>query len=221
MYLPPSLSIPQQSIFAQTFAWRHFASGGNAGTDDYFTAIWGWILKAGAVIASWFKNVFASVVDWIRETWPSVASWFKNVFAFAVDWIRETWPIVAAWIVEAATSASELVKAHPHVVLLTSAFIFLGPQILLLPLFILQAIALLVLTALGFGARGIVGGSPAARYQSLCYGGNTPASSLFAILQSIGMKYHAMTLGNWVLAFIRLVAGVLFVYVVLGMTLWW
>ncbi|KAJ7738384.1 hypothetical protein B0H16DRAFT_1729960 [Mycena metata] len=199
MYLPGSLSIPQQSIFAQAVAWRHFGSGGNAGTEDYFTAIWGWILKAGAAITSWFKNVFTSVVDWVRETWPSVAT----------------------WIAEAATGASEPIKAHPHVVLLTSAFIFLGPQILLLPLFILQAIALLLLTVLGFGTRGIVGGSPAARYQSFCYGGNTPASSLFAILQSIGMKYHTMTLGNWVLALIRLVAGMLFVYVVLGMTLWW
>jgi hypothetical protein len=64
-------------------------------------------------------------------------------------------------------------------------------------------------------------GSPAARYQSLCYGGNTPASSLFAILQSIGMKYHTVTLSNWVLATIRLLAGLLFVYVALGMTLWW
>jgi hypothetical protein len=105
---------------------------------------------------------------------------------------------------------------------------------------IIQAVFLLILAILGFGAGGVVGGpsnhiihllflsdiwyllgSPAARYQSLCYGGNTPASSLFAILQSIGMKYHTVTLSNWVLATIRLLAGLLFVYVALGMTLWW
>lgn len=50
-------------------------------------------------------------------------------------------------------------------------------------------------------------GSRTARHQSLCYGGNTPASSLFAILQSIGMKYHAVTLGSWILATVRLGAG--------------
>ncbi|KAJ7028438.1 hypothetical protein C8F04DRAFT_1265971 [Mycena alexandri] len=199
MYLPASIPNPQQSTFAQIHAWRYLAGGGNADADDYFAAIWHWVLKVGPVIASWFKNFFASAVNWGRETWPSVA----------------------AWIAEAATSASEPIKAHPHVFLLTSAFIFLGPQILLLPLFILQAIALLFLTVIGFGARGIVGGSPAARYQSLCYGGNTPASSLFAILQSIGMKYHIITLGNWVLAVVRLLAGMLFVYVVLVMTLGW
>ncbi|KAJ7364824.1 hypothetical protein DFH08DRAFT_278070 [Mycena albidolilacea] len=110
---------------------------------------------------------------------------------------------------------------HPHTALVVSGFIFLGPQILLLPLMIIQAVFLLILAILGFGASGVVGGSPAARYQSLCYGGNTPASSLFAILQSIGMKYHTVTLSNWVLATIRLLAGLLFVYVALGMTLWW
>ncbi|KAJ7643624.1 hypothetical protein FB45DRAFT_895602 [Roridomyces roridus] len=97
----------------------------------------------------------------------------------------------------------------------------LGPQILMLPLLIIQAIFLLLLTLLGFSIRGIVAGSPAASYQSLCYGGNTPAASLFAILQSIGMKYHAVTSGNWVLAVVRLFAGVVFVYVVLGMTVLW
>lgn len=56
-------------------------------------------------------------------------------------------------------------------------------------------------------------GSPAALYQSLCYGGNTPSASLFAILQSIGMKYHAVTLGSWLLAVVRLIAALVFLYV--------
>ncbi|KAJ7813438.1 hypothetical protein B0H13DRAFT_2141984 [Mycena leptocephala] len=137
-----------------------------------------------------------------------------------MNWAHDAFPVVINWLADAAITASQPLKAHPHAALVVSASIFLGPQILLLPLFILQAVFFLLLTILGFGASGVVGGSPAARYQSLCYGGNTPASSLFAILQSIGMKYHALTLSNWVVATIRLVAGLVFIYVVLGMTLW-
>ncbi|KAJ6453070.1 hypothetical protein C8R45DRAFT_1039414, partial [Mycena sanguinolenta] len=132
-----------------------------------------------------------------------------------MKWTHDTFPVFVAWL----GNAAEPIKEHPQITVIVSAFIFLGPQILLFPLLVIQAIFLFLLAIIGFGARGIVGGSPAANYQSLCYGGNTPASSLFAILQSIGMKYHAVTLSNWVLAIIRLLAGVIFVYTVLGMIL--
>ncbi|KAJ7456724.1 hypothetical protein B0H11DRAFT_223198 [Mycena galericulata] len=153
-------------------------------------------------IAQWFSDVFTAVVKWLNKA-----------FTATLDWINDNWP-------DAANAAVQPLKEHPRVALLISALIFLGPQILLLPLLILQGVFLLVLTLLGFGVQGIIGGSPAAGYQSLCYGGNTPAASLFAILQSIGMKYHVVTLGNWVLAIVRLLAGLVFLYVVLGMTLW-
>ncbi|KAJ6464670.1 hypothetical protein C8R47DRAFT_69798 [Mycena vitilis] len=134
-----------------------------------------------------------------------------------MDWINDAFPVVATWI----TEALQPLKTHPYTALIVSASIFLGPQIFLLPLFILQALLFLLLAVIGFGTGGIDGGSPAARYQSMCYGGNTPASSLFAILQSIGTKYHAVTLGNWVLAIVRLGAGLVFVYVLLRMTSLW
>ncbi|KAJ7160229.1 hypothetical protein C8R46DRAFT_365386 [Mycena filopes] len=196
MYLPAGLSLPQQAVFWQVGAGYFLDGDDTDGAKDYFTAIWRLVCKAAAAVANWIRGIFATAVNWVRKTWPAVAAWF-------------------------ATAVSEPLKAHPHAALVISGLIFLGPQIFLLPLFILHAIALLLLTALGFGVHGVVGGSPAARYQSLCYGGNTPASSLFAILQSIGTKYNTVTLGNWVLALIRLAVGTLFVYVVLGMSLWW
>ncbi|KAF7364720.1 hypothetical protein MVEN_00341800 [Mycena venus] len=196
MYLPASLWIPQYSVLHET---SYFFSLGQADDDDYFTII----------------------ARWLSSAWAAIVSWVKKSFTVVKNWTHDKFPAVVAWLADAAASTSQPIKEHPHTALIVSGFVFLGPQVILLPLFILQAIFLLLLTVLGFGARGIVGGSPAARYQSLAYGGNTPASSLFAILQSIGMKYHTVTLSNWVLAIIRLVAGVVFVYVVLGMTLWW
>ena len=41
---------------------------------------------------------------------------------------------------------------------------------------------------LGFGPGGIIGGSCASVYQSVCYGGYTPAGGLFAFCQSQGAR---------------------------------
>ena len=41
---------------------------------------------------------------------------------------------------------------------------------------------------LGFGPLGVVAGSCAASFQSVCYGGYTPAGSLFSICQSLGAR---------------------------------
>ncbi|KAJ7716316.1 hypothetical protein B0H14DRAFT_3012976 [Mycena olivaceomarginata] len=191
MYLPGSLPYSLPGLHDASYYLLDVA---HADGDDYYTLIAGWA--------------------------ATVLAWFKESFTVVAKWIHDTIPVIAAWLVDASATASQPIKEHPHTALVVSGFIFLGPQILLLPLMIIQAVFLLILAILGFGASGVVGGSPAARYQSLCYGGNTPASSLFAILQSIGMKYHTVTLSNWVLATIRLLAG-LFVYVALGMTLWW
>jgi len=166
-----------------------------------------------------FTEIIEAIARWVSKAFAASVNWLNNIFTAAFTWIHDTAvPAVGTWLADAATTASELLMQHPIVALITSALVFLGPQVLMLPLLILQGIFLLVLTLLGFGVHGIVGGSPAAAYQSLCYGGNTPAASLFAILQSIGMKYHVVTLGNWGLAVVRLLAGVVFVYVVLGLT---
>lgn len=52
-------------------------------------------------------------------------------------------------------------------------------------------------------------------YQSLCYGGHTPAASVFAMLQSAGTHYNAVTVPNIVLLVIRLLAVVLATYIVI------
>ncbi|KAJ7621875.1 hypothetical protein DFH06DRAFT_767353 [Mycena polygramma] len=179
-----------------------------------YTILHEYILRAGN---SGNGDRYTIIVRWVSHTWAVLLAWLKKASTATMNWINDALPVVAAWM----TEALQPLKAHPHIALIVSASIFLGPQILLLPLFILQAVFFLLLAVIGFGAGGIVGGSPAARYQSMCYGGNTPASSLFAILQSIGTKYHAVTLGNWVLAIVRLGAGLVFVYVLLGITWLW
>ncbi|KAJ7490642.1 hypothetical protein FB451DRAFT_1220570 [Mycena latifolia] len=204
MYLPISLLIPgQYGLPVASNYFDPYTGGGDDGPYDHFA------------------NIYAVIIHWISHTSGVVVNWLKNAFAFVGKWAHDTMPVVGAWLADAASTTSQPVKEHRHATLLISALIFLGPQIILLPLLILQGVFLMLLAVLGFGVRGIVGGSPAARYQSLCYGGNTPASSVFAIFQSIGMKYHQVTLSHWVLAIIRLLAGLLFVYVVLGMIWLW
>ncbi|KAF7348145.1 hypothetical protein MSAN_01767400 [Mycena sanguinolenta] len=193
MYLPNCLLNAQYSILHQVLHVEQVDG------DDYYTII----------------------ARWISHTWAVLVAWLKDIFSAVVKWTHDTFPVFVAWLGNALSSAAQPIKDHPQTSVIVSGFIFLGPQVLLFPLLIIQAIFLFLLAIIGFRARGIVRGSLAANYQSLCYGGNTPASSLFAILQSIGMKYHALTLSNWVLAIIRLLAGLIFIYAVLGMIFWW
>ena len=62
-------------------------------------------------------------------------------------------------------------------------------------------------------------GSPAALYQSLCYGGHTPAASVFAMLQSAGTHYNVVTVPNTLLLVIRLLAAVLATYILISFIL--
>ncbi|KAK7048715.1 hypothetical protein R3P38DRAFT_2871094 [Favolaschia claudopus] len=177
----------------------------------------GWLLAEYPVD----DDYYTTIVRWLSQAWTAVVAFVKENFNASVKFIKENFPAVLAWLSGAFEYLSQPIKAHPHASLIISAFIFLGPQILLLPLIILHAVFILIFAAIGFGARGIVGGSPAAQYQSLYYGGNTPAGSLFAIFQSIGMKYHVVTLSHWILACIRLLAGGIFVYVAVGLIHGW
>ncbi|KAF8881190.1 hypothetical protein CPB85DRAFT_1340609 [Mucidula mucida] len=86
----------------------------------------------------------------------------------------------------------------------------------MVPLVLLHGLFFIVLTILGFGVAGIVGGSPAALWQSFCYGGHTPAHSVFSCIQSTGMSYNKFTASNWVLAVIRCAAGAVAVYVLVS-----
>ncbi|KAK0445692.1 hypothetical protein EV421DRAFT_284314 [Armillaria borealis] len=110
-----------------------------------------------------------------------------------------------------------ILQANPRLTLIISIIIFFGPWILLIPLFIIQGAFFIVLTIIGFGVSGIVGGSPAALYQSFCYGGHTPAASVFACLQSTGASYNGFTVSNVVLVLIRVLAGLVAVYMILSM----
>ncbi|KAJ7769111.1 hypothetical protein DFH07DRAFT_1058192 [Mycena maculata] len=178
MYLPTSFWLQPgvPNVATSYFLGVH---GGSGDDDDRFAKIYKTVVR-------WISKVFTAFVNWLDKTCTAVLAWIHDD--------------VGPWLADAAVTASQPLKQHPHAALIISALIFLGPQVFLLPLLLLQGVCLLLLTVLGFGVNGIIRGSPAAGYQSLCYGGNTPTASLFAILQSLGMKYHVVTLGNWFLA---------------------
>ncbi|KAF7298546.1 hypothetical protein MIND_00801300 [Mycena indigotica] len=157
--------------------------------------------------------------EWLHNIWLSIWTWLRNATFHVWAWMQRAWANSLAWLKEHVPALLELwgvvtqpLNDNPAVTLLVSGAIFLGPQVLLLPIFLVQLLFYGILTLFGFGLHGIVRGSPAAAYQSLAYGGNTPAGSLFAIFQSIGMKYNAVTLSSWVFASVRLLAGAVFVY---------
>ncbi|KAF8073999.1 hypothetical protein FPV67DRAFT_1650734 [Lyophyllum atratum] len=193
------------------------------------------------VIIRWFSKLFAQLGHFIAENLNKVADWLVSVaFPQLGHFIAENSAKVADWLISVAHAANEPcelvilvpgdpglgsaklirrlppVKQHPYTALSISFFIFLGPWILLLPLFLMQAFFFVVLSVLGFGLSGIVGGSPAALYQSLCYGGHTPSSSIFAMLQSSGTHYNVGTVSSPVLLGIRVVAGVVGLYVLIA-----
>ncbi|KAF7288305.1 hypothetical protein HMN09_01404900 [Mycena chlorophos] len=223
------------SIALHVFAvvWGRLLHVGNAAGE--------WLGRAPSVALRWLKGATQIARGWAEEQRPLVAdAWerashagnddplpfvpsllricraaghlaaslalpsLKGAAQTAQEWWKEHWPLV----VEAVGRA---VNDRPLPIVLISGAIFLGPQILLIPLIALHLLFLCLLALIGFRKRGIVAGSLAAWYQSVYYGGNTPAGSLFSIFQSMGMKYNALTLGFWGLAVIRLVAGTVFV----------
>ncbi|KAJ6622564.1 hypothetical protein B0H10DRAFT_2013309 [Mycena sp. CBHHK59/15] len=195
----------------------NFLTSGQSGlVSDLFSGHSG-----GAEKDSQFTNLLKVIAQWVADTFAAIGAWFPRAWAATMQWGAGVASVALAGLCDAGAAVDRPLQAHPLWALACSGMIFLGPQLLILPLLIVQGAFFIVLTFLGFGISGIIGGSPAALYQSLCYGGNTPASSLFAIMQSLGTQYHAVTLSNWVLAIIRLLAGVVFVYVVLGMTVFW
>lgn len=145
-----------------------------------------------------------------------VLRWVADLFARLGHFIAEEYTKASEWFIPVGHAAIELLRQHPHAALFIALLIFIGPWILLLPLFLLQAFFFVVLYVLGFGLSGIVGGSPAALYQSFCYGGHTPSSSIFAMLQSTGTYYNVGTASNWLLLAIRIMAGVLGLYVLIA-----
>ncbi|RDB14653.1 hypothetical protein Hypma_016409 [Hypsizygus marmoreus] len=146
----------------------------------------------------------------------AIIQWLGKAFTQLEHLLGEGYHKSAEWFLSVIDAANEPLKQHPYVALFFATLIFLGPWILLLPLFLLQAFFFVILYILGFGLSGIIGGSPAALYQSFCYGGDTPSSSMFAMLQSTGTHYNVGTTSNGLLLTIRLLAGVFGVYVLVA-----
>ncbi|KAJ7214086.1 hypothetical protein GGX14DRAFT_444968 [Mycena pura] len=202
------------------FLGSSYILGGSAddSEEDFFAIIGRWISNASIAVVNWFKRVFADAASWVRDKVPVVVGWLSKAWG----WVRDTaFPVVVLWSSEAGAAVDLYLQQHQIVALIAAGAIFLGPEIILLPLVLLQCILYLFLVIIGFGVNGVVGGSMAAQYQSYCYGGYTPAHSMFAIFQSIGMKYQMVTLSSYIFATFRLLAGVVFIYVILGMTMLW
>jgi len=159
-------------------------------------------------IVQWFVRAF-------EQLWSRLSKLFSKLGPFVVEEYHKT----LAFFLDVAHAANEPLKQNPYLALFISMLVFIGPWILLLPLFLIQIVFFLVLSILGFGVAGITGGSPAALYQSLCYGGHTPAGSVFAMLQSTGTGYNVGTASNWVLAVIRIISGMVAAYVLFGILL--
>ncbi|KAJ6574593.1 hypothetical protein B0H19DRAFT_1371581 [Mycena capillaripes] len=135
----------------------------------------------------------------------TIAALFQRIFKRFVNWNHKTVPIVAAWLLRTdAPTIVNLVKKHRRLTLLVSALLCVVPGLLILPV--------IILTALGFEYMGIRQGSPAAAYQSNVYGGFTPASSLFARLESAGMRYMNNPAMDVVGLVVSLSAGLLAIF---------
>jgi len=161
-------------------------------------------------IVQWFVNVFQQLRSWfvgLPELGPRFAEAFSNLGSFIAEEYRKSLEVLG----NVAHAANEPLTQHPYWSLFISLLVFLGPWILLLPLFLIQTVISLV----GFGAAGIT----AASFQSIVYGGHTPSASLFAMLQSIGMRYNVGTISNGVLLVMRVIAGVVAAYIVFGVIL--
>ncbi|KAK0187721.1 hypothetical protein F5146DRAFT_1141188 [Armillaria mellea] len=146
-----------------------------------------------------------------NETLEKVLRWIQATLIASKDFL------VGFFRDQVFYPLDSILQANPRLTLFISIIIFFGPWILLIPLFIIHGAFFIVLTVIGFGVSGIVGGSPAALYQSFCYGGHTPAASVFACLQSTGTSYNGFTVNNVLLTFIRVLAGLVAVYMILSM----
>ncbi|KAL1983495.1 hypothetical protein VTN96DRAFT_10316 [Rasamsonia emersonii] len=79
------------------------------------------------------------------------------------SWIEQRWSELMEWV------------AQPHILAIIIAWA------------ITFTVVMFFILSLGFGPAGIVAGSLAAAFQSLMYGGFTPAGGIFATLTSMAM----------------------------------
>ncbi|KAG5646029.1 hypothetical protein DXG03_004631 [Asterophora parasitica] len=174
----------------------------------------------------WILPIFYTTIEWLKEAGPKLGTFLGHSRSEPAlmwhAWELEVHFLITGykeWILPVLHAANKPLQKNPYAALFIAFLIFLGPWILLVPLFLLQSFVFIVLHALGFGISGITGGSPAALYQSFCFGGHTPANSVFAMLQSMGTYYNVGTVSNMVLVVIRLVAGAIGLYVLFGIIL--
>ncbi|KAF8228796.1 hypothetical protein L208DRAFT_1379211 [Tricholoma matsutake] len=160
-------------------------------------------------------DIIDSIIQWFARIFAPLRSWFAELFSKFGSFVTEEYRKSLTFLLDVVHAANGLLKQHPYWSLSISLLISFGPWILLLPFFLIQAVFFVILGLLGFGVAGITG----ALYQSFCYGGHTPADSLFAVLQSTGTHYNVGTASNWFLLIVRVFAGVMAAYILFGIIL--
>jgi len=179
---------------------------------DPIDAIILWLSQGFILLGNFICERFNAINNWIVSVWPDVVAWFTKVSEQISEFVTTEYPVVVEFTANALRWVDGWVSPHPWIVFAISMTVFIGPWILLLPLLFLQILFGAFLGILGFGVAGIIGGSPAASFQSAYYGGMTPAGGLFSMFQSLGAHYHVATL-NPLLLIIRVVAAVFSLFV--------
>ncbi|KAJ6616679.1 hypothetical protein B0H10DRAFT_2219338 [Mycena sp. CBHHK59/15] len=156
------------------------------------------------------------ILQRLADTFAAPGASLSSMCSAVVQLAADAAPVVLTSLHDAGAAFNRLLQEDPPRTLgiVCSGVIFICPQIFLLPILIIRAAFSAVLTLIGFGIGGIVGGSLAASYQSRHYGGYTPAASHFADMQSLGMQSDGLVM--LMLGVVRLLAGVVFLGFVLG-----
>ncbi|KAK0243860.1 hypothetical protein EDD85DRAFT_177713 [Armillaria nabsnona] len=174
------------------------------------------------------NKTWEEILKWIKTAMSVISDIFVNVFkdyACAFQWFsRYLINTKDILINQVFYPLGTILQANPRLALFISIIIFIGPWIILAPvililapLILIQEAYVLVLTVLGFNVSGITCGSPTALFHSFCYDEDTTPGSLFAYLQTAGATYQVNTARNPVLLVVRVVAWVVFVYIIVSM----
>ncbi|KAJ7705004.1 hypothetical protein B0H17DRAFT_1126613 [Mycena rosella] len=154
-----------------------------------------WLLAASGAdaVAHWLSDASTVVTNWSKHLaecakLPTATPWLSDAISQAVKTTAQ----------EAHTTAVQSIKDHHRAILISSGFIFVGPD----------TISKALLSILGFGASGVRRGSGAAHFESRVYGGRTPDASMFASLESAGMRPSRLGFAPGV----KLLAGLVFVF---------
>ncbi|KAG7445592.1 uncharacterized protein BT62DRAFT_932734 [Guyanagaster necrorhizus] len=173
--------------------------------------------KTRELILKWIEVIISVLNDFF-------VVFFKD-YAYAIQWVPRGLINTKDFLVNhVLLPLDAILQKNPRFALFISLAIFIGPWIILIPLILImtpllliQEVLVLILTILGFTVSGITGSTPAALFHSFCYDAGTPAGSMFAYLQTVGAAYQVNTTTNPVLLVVKVVAGVVAVYIIVWM----